>query len=828
MKKVYFLLTRALIFSLILAFPLASFAQDDGGAEKQKKERSTSFTPYWMIMAEIGPSWSHTDLAKNQYMPDFNYMGYNGQIGVGRQLSPVFSLYLKGGYGSVSDGKENVTSPTSGLNAQWGRDMSSEFTYFEENLNLGINLSNLFAGYNDRTVNFGIHFGVGASQWKSTTSDLNTGVELANSGDSRTTSITVPAGVNVDFRVSDLVDLYVDYTYVWNNDDLIDGVEHGAMQVYDDVWSHFNLGIRFKLGADKVKKMVENFGLVTLEETPDPLEEKGDMVDVTITGTFPPKYFDKNAVMCFNPVIKTSDGQEFPLKTMNFKGENVPGDGTMITWENGGTFAYTDQIPYDPAMNVSDLVVAPVVYLNDGETYESCADALEQGKKALQVEPDRKLADGVIHTSKYMKHAEVVNIAPHGYELETIIMQQGNLYFAKNKYNLNRNLPLNKDEENTAALCDNHADMLKGWELKEIVINGWASPEGEETFNQGLSEHRAETAEKYMAKKLKKAAKKNEEVLDPEAVEAIEMLMVANGPDWNGFMQAVEASDISDKAAIINVINSADQSKREEEIRNMILIYPELEKDILPTLRRAEIQVFTFEYKRPTEEIADLSVTNPTELTLAELLYAATLTDDLEVQRVIYQNVLDQYPGCYRAMTGLAAVELAEGNMDEALALLESSYAKNPESFETLNNMGVYYMKSGDFAKAKEYLNQSKALGGDVDYNMGIVNIFQGDYSEAVTNLSSAKCDFNLGLAQLLSKDYSAAENTFKCVDPKCAKALYLSAITAARQDNKEATFDYLGQAINANSELATMAALDREFLKYYQDPSFQALVNVE
>ena len=98
-----------MIFSLILAFPLATIAQDDGGAEKQKKERSTSFSPYWMIMAELGPSFSHTDLAKNQFAPDFNYVGYNGQIGLGRQLSSVFSLYLKGGYGSVSDGKEKVT-----------------------------------------------------------------------------------------------------------------------------------------------------------------------------------------------------------------------------------------------------------------------------------------------------------------------------------------------------------------------------------------------------------------------------------------------------------------------------------------------------------------------------------------------------------------------------------------------------------------------------------------------------------------------------------------------------------------------------------------------
>ena len=81
-------------------------------------------------------------------------------------------------------------------------------------------------------------------------------------------------------------------------------------------------------------------------------------------------------------------------------------------------------------------------------------------------------------------------------------------------------------------------------------------------------------------------------------------------------------------------------------------------------------------------------------------------------------------------------------------------------------------MMVGDYAEAKEYLNESKALGGDVDYNMGIVNIYEGNYSEAVSNLRGAKCDFNLGLAQLLNKDYSAAENTFKCVEPKDAEAI--------------------------------------------------------
>ncbi|RLD40849.1 MAG: hypothetical protein DRI88_13155, partial [Bacteroidetes bacterium] len=107
-------------------------------------------------------------------------------------------------------------------------------------------------------------------------------------------------------------------------------------------------------------------------------------------------------------------------------------------------------------------------------------------------------------------------------------------------------------------------------------------------------------------------------------------------------------------------------------------------------------------------------------------------------------------------------------------------------------------------------------------------NIYEGNYSEAVSNLSGAKCDFNLGLAQLLNKDFSGAENTFNCVEPKDADTYYLLAVAAARQDNKENTLDYLGQSIKADAAMAQQAALDREFLKFYNDPGFKALVNAQ
>ncbi len=831
MKNAYSIFSKALILSLIMAIPLSFYAQEDG--EKTTKKKSSAFSPYWFIEGEIGPSWSHADLSAYNFAPDFSQTSINGAIGFGRQLTSVFSVYADLERGFFKGEKKNV--PTMSVpNAQWGRDMRFDADYFGGNINVGLNLSNLIGGYKDRLVSFSLHAGVGQSQWKSRTYDMNTDQEIARNGykgtksggtgkgiSERNVDFTVPAGFTVDFNVSDKWDIYGDYSYTWMDTDYADGVIHGAMQVKNDVYSHFNIGARFKFGGNKNKKMAENFDQVQLEAIPSPLEERGDSIELTIKGTFPPKYFDKKAIMCFTPVL-VYDGGETAFEQMNFKGEAVAGEGTLVSYANGGSFTYTSKIPYDPAMAVSDLVVAPVIYTYDGEVYDNCQSALEEGAKAYQAD-ERKLTEGVIHTSKYLRNTEILAWAPDAYEKVTISTQQSDLYFKVNRSDLNWKLPLNKDEDNYDKLKKNTADMEKGWLLDDITIDGWASPEGEETFNQGLSERRANTALKYMEKKVTKLAKDNELV----AEETIDFVVNSNGPDWNGFMKAVKASDIKDKNAILNVVNSADQAKKEEEIRNMILIYPEIERDILPPLRRADIKVNSFVPKKTDEEIANLSTSNPSELEMEELFYAATLTEDNGTKKVIYGSIIEIYPKCWRAVNNAAAVELAEGNLELAKDLLDKAVEMNENSFEVRNNFGVYHMLIGDYNKAEHCFNKARELGGDANYNLGLANIALGDYARAEQLLAGSKCDFNLGLAQLLNGNAAGAEKTFKCA-PQDAETLYLLAIANARQDNKDGLLEYLGKAIKADPEIAKSAATDREFADYYGDADFTAIVNMK
>ena len=711
--------------------------------------------------------------------------------------------------------------------------MNFDNDYYGGSLNLGVNLSNWFGGYKDRLVTVGIHAGAGQVQWKSRTYNSATGNEIITYGYSgspannqgkgindRKVALTVPAGAMINFNVSPKWDVYGDYTYTWMDTDVADGIVHGEKQVFNDVYSHFNIGARFKFGSNKVKDMADDFGLVTLVATPNPLEEVGDSVEITINGTFPPKYFDKNAVMCFNPIIEGM-GTDFVLDPMNFKGEAVEGDGQMISYADGGSFTYKTKVPYDPAMYNSNLTVAPVIYKYNGTVYEDCGDAALEGKS--YVADPRDLAVGVINTAQLVRNTETIDFAPDRYEKVTVVTQNAELFFQVNVATLNKKLELNKA---SAEARDNMLiDVAKGWEVKEIDIAGWASPEGEETFNQGLSEKRANTAEKYLNDAVAKLVK-NKTLTKDEAAN-ITYVKTANGPDWNGFMKSVEKSDLKDKNAIMNVVNAATAAKKEEEIRNMILIYPELERDILPPLRRANMEVNTFEPKRSDMQIAEYSISHPDSLKLNEILYAATLTDDLNTKKQIYANTMAQYPKCWRAVVNAAGVELELGNLDEAKTLLDKAAGMNNDSYELQNNYAAYYLKMGDYKTAETYLEKAKNLGADVDYNLGIVYINNGKYSQAVQMLSPSKCDFNLGLAQLLNGQNSAAETTFNCVQPQDSETYYMLAITASHMDDKDKCLGYLAQSIKLDDMVKLKASTDREFYKYYNDADFRALVGI-
>ncbi len=837
MKKNYSLLTKVLFFSLFMAVPLMFFGQVSTTAKKAPKtQKSTSFTPHLFIQGDFGSSWPNAEAATTNYVPDFRQFQVNGDLAFGWQFLSWMNAYINATRGFLG-GQRAISKNT--YPTFPGRALNFDADYYGGDINLGFNLSNLFAGYKDRTVNFGIHAGLGQNQWKSRTFDKTTGTYLASHGykgnsdshnggiHNRKVALSVPLGANVDFRVNDKWDLFADYTYTWLDTDLLDGVVSGYGNSGRDGYTRANIGARLKIYTNGIKSMEKKFDAeAKIEVTPQPLVKKGDSVELTVKGTFPPKYFNKKAVMIVQSVLKY-EGGEMALDPIKLKGEEVAGDGELISYTNGGSFSHTMKVPYKKGMEVANVAAAPVIYTYSGTDYKTAKDALAGDKKAVQL-ASKNLATGTIVTPDYMIHSETFAFAPDGYKKVTVSTQQANLYFKINVANLNWHIALNKNKENYNKLKNNLSDLDKGWAVKGITIDGWASPEGEETFNQGLSQRRAATAEKYMKNKIKRELRKKGNAFSFKSLSDVTFTANANGPDWNGFMKAVEKSNISDKAAILNVVNSADESKKEEEIRNMIQIYPELARDILPPLRRAIIKVNAFEPKHTDAEIAALA-TSPdyAKLKLNELLYAATLTNDLNTKKQIYANAMAKEPRCWRAVANAGAVDLELGNFDAAKTLLQKANKMNGKSYQIYNSMGIMCAIKGNFANAEKAYKKAQSLGANETYNLGLVNIMKGDYAAAEQMLVSSKCDYNLGLAQLLNGHYAAAAGTLKCAR-ETAKVDYLLAIDGARQNNKSMMLEYLSKAVKSDASYASKAARDREFFKFFKDADFKALVSAK
>ena len=356
------------------------------------------------------------------------------------------------------------------------------------------------------------------------------------------------------------------------------------------------------------------------------------------------------------------------------------------------------------------------------------------------------------------------------------------------------------------------AFVAQGWEIRDIDINAWASPDGEEAFNEGLSEKRADVGQKYMTK-----------LLDLEI--EVTFNTKAHGEDWDGFMNMIEKSEIEDKNAILNVVHSQPNvTKREEEIRNMTVVYKEIADVILPSLRKAVLKVNCFEPKRTAEEIARLAVTNPEELNDKELLYAGTLTEDLDTKLKIFKSYMTLYPNDWKGYNNAAWVQLTNWELEDAATYLAKAGELAPNNPMVVNNLGALASKEKDYDKAAGFYNDAKKLGAPEGYNLGIVSIINGDYDKALSLFGSKKCNFNVALAKMLTGNTNGAKTDLDCAEEN-PKVNYLKAIIGARTDNARMVYDNLAKTIAVKEKCKTHIAEDREFVNYFNEEEFQNLV---
>ncbi len=539
----------------------------------------------------------------------------------------------------------------------------------------------------------------------------------------------------------------------------------------------------------------------------DPVEMHGDSVRVNITVKVPEKGLNKKAVAVITPMLGDKAFQPITIQ-----GQKATGNGQTINFKPGGTINYTDVIPYSPDLENADLKVTGTV---------------TKGKKEKAIE-EKKIADGTIVTPLLVQNDDKAILAQDQFVRtteETFTGSNGiQVNFDKAKANVKSSELKQSDikelEEFLTASMSNPKVAPKA-----IQLISYASPEGEVGKNSELATDRANNTKTALEGIISKLEKN--QLTDGKKMVSMNSIIqtMPKGEDWNGFKTAVEASDLEDKDLIIRVLSMyKDPNQREEEIKKMAKTYKKLEKDILPPLRRTQIKVVYDKIGWSDEELKALSVSNPDTLNVEELLFTAGLYDNLEDKMRLYKEVVRQYPEDWRGHNNVGVIYYMQNDLSSAKPYFEKANSLN-ENAISLNNMGILARQSGDRVKAAELFNQALSAGSEVKYNLGIIDIQNGNYEQAIGNMGSENT-FNKALAQVLNHDYDAAMSTLDAsADANTAIGYYLKAIIGARQNNLDLLVNNLTSAIAKDSSLKAKAAKDREFIKFFDNAAFATLV---
>ena len=530
---------------------------------------------------------------------------------------------------------------------------------------------------------------------------------------------------------------------------------------------------------------------------PEVLEAVAGKVPVTINGKFPEKYLKKNASVEVTPVLRWNGGEAKGQPAV-FQGEKVEGNGQTISYKAGGSYTMKTSFDYVPEMAKSELYLDFVI---------------TKGSKSYTI-PSVKIADGVISTSELAtimsgtnaqgKNGGSTNTSAATDAFQRIIKEakEANIMFLIQQANL-RNSELKSEDlkEFHKKIAEVNADT-KNYKLDNIEISAYASPDGGLKLNTGLAENREKNTEKYLNRELKKA--KIDANVDAKYT----------AQDWEGFQELVAKSNLQDKDLIIRVLSMyQDPEQRENEIKNISSVYKTLADEILPQLRRARLTANYEIIGRSDDEINEAFNTDPKVLSVEELLYAATLTEDNARKENIYKKATELYPNDYRAYNNLGSLAFAASDVNKAQTYFKQAAAKNANAAEVNANLGLCELVNNNVAAAEAYLG--KATGASAaNEALGNLYIKQGQYQRAVNAFGDAKTN-SAAQAQILAKDYNKAKSTLQAIKNPDAMTDYLMAIVGARTNNESLVASSLKSAIAKDSSMAAKAASDIEFAKF-------------
>ena len=464
-------------------------------------------------------------------------------------------------------------------------------------------------------------------------------------------------------------------------------------------------------GCNCFGKMAKRQNEVTISCTPDVLALNNGKVSADITVKFPAEYYNKKAVLKVTPVIVFAGG-EVEGATKYFQGTAIHDNYTVVDSNMGGSFTQHVEFPYDARMQQSELQLRVEVKCPSGKcktftlvdantgllpTKAQAATLAAGGAEAeaLKRAFGLTIAKGVNTLQSDLDYAAVMSQTANNYKNVTTVVTKADIMYAINSSRVTSKAA-NSDElkafkENVVETQGNDRATQK------LYVNGYASPDGPEKFNDKLSSARSESGKKAAEKLLKGTG------MDLDAA--------SYGEDWEGFKELVAASDIEDKDIILQVLSRYDSSsQRESEIKNMSAVFTALKKEILPKLRRAQLVNSTDIKGKTDAEMMDLINSGRLdELTNEELLYMAeSVVENNSGKARILEYAAKKFNDA-RAYNNLGVAYANMGEMAKALTAFERAAQLGLNNNEINSNLALAYLANGNMAKAEQYATAADA-----------------------------------------------------------------------------------------------------------------------
>ena len=528
---------------------------------------------------------------------------------------------------------------------------------------------------------------------------------------------------------------------------------------------------------------------------PSPLAVVGNKVNADITGTFPVKKFAKKGVLTVTPVLKYEGGEAVGTP-VTYVGEKAKENGTTVSYKEGGKYSQSCSFDYVPAMDKSEL------YLRF---------TAKVGNKEVEV-PELKVADGLVATVKLAKACDNKSVVtPDKFQRVIQQMQEADIKFLIQQSNLRSSETKSQQMKDLQAAIK-EADQNERKAINKLEVSGYASPDGGMDLNEKLAGQRQKNAQKFLQQQLKRDKVKTDIASDITA------------EDWAGFQTLLENSNMQDKELVLRVLGMyTDPEEREAQIKNLSSVYSTIADEILPALRRSRLILTTDLIGKSDEEILNFLKSDPSQLSVEEMLYAATLTNDNAEKIATYQKVADRFND-FRAYNNMGMLYFEQGNVAEARRAYNKALAIEPQNADVNFNAGVAAMADGDLAKAEEHLGKAAGTQGNLAAAMGTLYTMKGDYKAAKSAYGQAATN-NAAVQQIINEDYAGARQTLANVKEPNGVTAYLQAVVGARTNDRNAVYSNMKEAVAKDASLKARAQNDIEFAKFAEDAEFQAIV---